>query len=239
MKSDGRRLKEKAHGLISACTLFQGLGEQQRAQLFDRIHLRDYDAGDTIFSMGDSGASLLAVVEGSVQITVPSPEGKEIILAIMHAGDVFGEISLLDGQERSADARAMTSCTLAILERRDVLRVFDGYPQAYFDVVQLLCQRLRRTTTQMAEVTLLDLPPRLARALLRVARAQVADPEATTPDVVTLSQRELGNIVGATRESVNKCLRVWQLNKIVEVQNAGIRILDQTALESLADLLDH
>lgn len=239
MKSDGRRLKEKAHGLISACTLFQGLGEQQRAQLFDRIHLRDYDAGDTIFSMGDSGASLLAVVEGSVQITVPSPEGKEIILAIMHAGDVFGEISLLDGQERSADARAMTSCTLAILERRDVLRVFDGYPQAYFDVVQLLCQRLRRTTTQMAEVTLLDLPPRLARALLRVARAQVADSEATTPDVVTLSQRELGNIVGATRESVNKCLRVWQLNKIVEVQTAGIRILDQTALESLADLLDH
>ena len=239
MKSDGRRLKEKAHGLISACTLFQGLGEQQRAQLFDRIHLRDYDAGDTIFSMGDSGASLMAVVEGSVQITVPSPEGKEIILAIMHAGDVFGEISLLDGQERSADARAMTSCTLAILERRDVLRVFDGYPQAYFDVVQLLCQRLRRTTTQMAEVTLLDLPPRLARALLRVARAQVADSEVTTPDVVTLSQRELGNIVGATRESVNKCLRVWQLNKIVEVQNAGIRILDQTALESLADLLDH
>jgi len=239
VKSDGRRLKEKAHGLISACTLFQGLGEQQRAQLFDRIHLRDYDAGDTIFSMGDSGASLMAVVEGSVQITVPSPEGKEIILAIMHAGDVFGEISLLDGQERSADARAMTSCTLAILERRDVLRVFDGYPQAYFDVVQLLCQRLRRTTTQMAEVTLLDLPPRLARALLRVARAQVADSEATTPDVVTLSQRELGNIVGATRESVNKCLRVWQLNKIVEVQTAGIRILDQTALESLADLLDH
>lgn len=239
MKSDGRRLKEKAHGLISACTLFQGLGEQQRAQLFDRIHLRDYDAGDTIFSMGDSGASLMAVVEGSVQITVPSPEGKEIILAIMHAGDVFGEISLLDGQERSADARAMTSCTLAILERRDVLRVFDGYPQAYFDVVQLLCQRLRRTTTQMAEVTLLDLPPRLARALLRVARAQVADSEVTTPDVVTLSQRELGNIVGATRESVNKCLRVWQLNKIVEVQTAGIRILDQTALESLADLLDH
>ncbi len=239
MKSDGRRLKEKAHGLISACTLFQGLGEQQRAQLFDRIHLRDYDAGDTIFSMGDSGASLMAVVEGSVQITVPSPEGKEIILAIMHAGDVFGEISLLDGQERSADARAMASCTLAILERRDVLRVFEGYPQAYFDVVQLLCQRLRRTTTQMAEVTLLDLPPRLARALLRVARAQVADSEATTPDVVTLSQRELGNIVGATRESVNKCLRVWQLNKIVEVQNAGIRILDQTALESLADLLDH
>ena len=239
MKSDSRHLKEKAHGLISACTLFHGLGEQQRAQLFDRIHLREYAAGDTIFSMGNSGASLMAVVEGSVQITVPSPEGKEIILAIMHAGDVFGEISLLDGQERSADARAMTACTLAILERRDVLRVFENYPQAYFDVVQLLCQRIRRTTTQMAEVTLLDLPPRLARALLRVASSPLSDPATRMPEVVTLSQRELGNIVGATRESVNKCLRIWQLNKIVEVQAAGIRILDQGALESLADLLDH
>ena len=120
-----------------------------------------------------------------------------------------------------------------------MLRVFENYPQAYFDVVQLLCQRIRRTTTQMAEVTLLDLPPRLARALLRVASSPLSDPATRMPEVVTLSQRELGNIVGATRESVNKCLRIWQLNKIVEVQAAGIRILDQGALESLADLLDH
>lgn len=238
MTPNDRRLREKAHSLIFACMLFRGLGEQQRAQLLDRIHLRKYGAGETIFSMGDSGANLMAVVEGSVQVGVPSPEGKEIILAIMHAGDVFGEIGLLDGQERSADARAMTACTLAILERRDVLRVFDGYPQAYFDVVQLLCQRIRRTTTQMAEVTLLDLPPRLARALLRAARAQQADEDAGARDRVKLSQRELGNIVGATRESVNKCLRIWQRSKIVAVQAAGIEILDQTALEALADLLD-
>jgi CRP-like cAMP-binding protein len=234
-----RRLREQAHKLISACTLFRGLGEQQRAQLLDRVCLRNYGAGETIFSMGDSGASLMAVVEGSVQIGVPSLEGKEIILAIMHAGDVFGEIGLLDGQERSADARAMAVCTLAILERRDVLRVFDGYPQAYFEVVQLLCQRIRRTTTQMAEVTLLDLPPRLARALLRVARAPHSDEEVKVLDRVKLSQRELGNIVGATRESVNKCLRNWQRSKIVEVQASGIRILDQAALEDLAEMLDH
>ena len=235
MQPSDRRLVEKARAAISSCALFRGLTPEQRAQLTERVRMRTYVAGDTIFSMGDPGPSLMAVVEGSVGIGVPSPEGKEIILAIMHVGDVFGEIGLLDGRERSADARAMEACTLAILERRDVLRVFEGCPQAYFEVVLLLCERIRRTTTQVAEVTLLDLPSRLARVLLRVACAQHAGEAVETLEPVKLSQRELGAIVGATRESVNKCLRNWQRSRIVEVQGSAIRILDLAALKSLTD----
>lgn len=221
---------------MSACALFRGLEEQHRAQLLARIRLRQYPAGETIFLMGDTGATLMAVVEGTVQISVPSPEGKEIMLTIMHPGDVFGEIGLLDGKERSADARAMSACTLAVLERRDVLPVFDESPRAYFEVVMLLCERIRRTTTQIAEVTLLDLPPRLARALLRAAAADQGT-AAHAQDQVKLSQRELGTIVGATRESVNKCLRIWQRAGIVEVKSTGIRIKDPAALMALAELL--
>lgn len=238
MQPSERRLIDKAREAISSCALFRGLGPEQRAQLTERVRLRTYGAGETIFSMGDPGASLMAVVEGSVSVGVPSPEGKEIILAIMHPGDVFGEIGLLDGRERSADARGMEACTLAVLERRDVLRVFEGCPQAYFEVVQLLCERIRRTTTQVAEVTLLDLPSRLARVLLRVATAQHAGAADAALDPVKLSQRELGAIVGATRESVNKCLRNWQRSRIVEVQGSAIRILDQVALKNLADLFE-
>jgi CRP-like cAMP-binding protein len=223
---------------MSACALFRGLSEQQRAQLFARIRLRHYAAGETIFLMGDTGVTLMAIVEGTVQISVPSPEGKEIMLTIMHPGEVFGEIGLLDGKERSADARAMSACVLAILERRDVLSVFDECPRAYFDVVALLCERIRRTTTQMAEVTLLDLPPRLARALLRAAAADQGNAvHGRIQDSVKLSQRELGTIVGATRESVNKCLRNWQRAGIVEVEPAGIRIKDPAALKALAEQL--
>lgn len=229
-------LMASAREVISNCALFRGLGPEQRLQLTERIHLRKYAAGHTIFSLGDSGASLMAVVEGSVGIRVLSPEGKEIIVAIMHAGDIFGEIGLLDGQERSADANAMTACTLAVVERRDVLHVFEGCPQAYFDVVQLLCQRIRRTTTQMAEVTLLDLPSRLARVLLRVAQTQHANEPNKPVNAVTLSQRELGAMVGATREAVNKCLSQWQRNQIVKVQGSGIAILNRRALENLSEL---
>jgi CRP/FNR family cyclic AMP-dependent transcriptional regulator len=232
---DARLLRE-AHRLIAACALFRGLGEAQRAKLLTRIRLRQYAAGETIFLMGDAGATLMAIIAGSVQISVPSPDGKEILLTIMQPGEIFGEIGLLDGKERSADARGMTTCSLAVLDRKDVLPLFEECPGAYSEVVMLLCDRIRRTTTQMAEVTLLDLPVRLAKALLRAAEGAAPGP---TPakDRVMLSQRALGKIVGATRESVNKCLRTWQRAGLIEVESTGIRIKDLAALQTLADVI--
>ena len=184
--------------------------------------------------MGDAGANLMAVVDGVVRISVPSPEGKEIVLAIMYPGDVFGEIGLLDGRERTADARSMAACAVAVLERRDVLLVFNQNPRAYYDVVTLLCERIRRTTTQMADVALLDVPARLAKALLRAVVTENFTRSDEATGQVRLSQRELGNIVGATRESVNKCIRSWQRDGIVEVRNALITIKNKHALETLA-----
>ncbi|MEZ5788215.1 MAG: Crp/Fnr family transcriptional regulator [Xanthobacteraceae bacterium] len=237
-EGEDARLLREAQRLISACVLFRGLGELQRAKLSTRTRVRHYAAGETIFLMGDAGATLMAVVAGSVQISVPSPDGKEILLAIMQPGEIFGEIGLLDGKERSADARAMGACSLAVLDRKDVLSLFEECPSAYSDVVMLLCDRIRRTTTQMAEVTLLDLPVRLAKALLRAAAAEGAASAGPghTNDRVILSQRALGKIVGATRESVNKCLRNWQRAGLVEVANGGIRITDLAALQALADV---
>lgn len=232
------RLLREAQRLIVGCALFRGLGEAQRTKLLTRIRLRQYAAGETIFLMGDAGATLMAVIAGSVQISVPSPDGKEILLTIMQPGEIFGEIGLLDGKERSADARAMAACSLAVLDRKEVVPLFDECPGAYSEVVTLLCERIRRTTTQMAEVTLLDLPVRLAKAVLRAAAAEgTASGKALPKDRVMLSQRALGKIVGATRESVNKCLRNWQRAGLVEVESTGIRIRDTAALQALADVI--
>lgn len=232
----GNELLREAQRLISACALFRGLGEAQRQKLLTRIRLRHFAAGETIFLMGDAGATLMAVIAGRVQISVPSPEGKEIVLTIMQPGEIFGEIGLLDGNERSADARAMTACSLAVIDRKDVLPLFEECPSAYSEVVLLLCERIRRTTTQMAEVALLDLPVRLAKALLRAAAAQGADAgSGSAKDLVLLSQRALGKIVGATRESVNKCLGNWQREGLIEVETTGIRIRNLAALKVLAD----
>jgi CRP-like cAMP-binding protein len=105
--------------------------------------------------MGSLGDSMMAVLTGNIRISVSSSEGKEIVLAIMQPDDFFGELALLDGKARSADAKAIADCSLAVLERRDVLAFFDRHPSAWLGLVQVLCRRLRATTERTAEVALL------------------------------------------------------------------------------------
>jgi len=166
-----------------------------------------------------------------VRISISSPEGKEIVLAVLRPGEVFGEITLLDGKERTADAYALTTCALAVLERRDVLEYLERQPKAWPRVVEVLCDRLRATDLQMAEVAMQQLPARLAKVLLRRTYVETLGRPA---DRVQVSQRELGNIVGAARESVNKCLSEWQRSGWVRIHRTTITISDRTSLEHVA-----
>src|SRR4051794_21343344 len=189
---------EDARRVLGECALFRDLSADERNELIARAHLRKFAPGDTVFLMGSPGDSMMAVLSGSVRISVPSSEGKEIVLAILQPGEVFGEIAVLDGKERSADAKATSeACALAILNRRDVMFFLDRYPGAWAALVQVLCERLRRTDQQFAEVALMQVPVRLAMALLRLS----ASPGTQKAPKINLSQRELGSMVAATRES--------------------------------------
>ena len=111
---------------------------------------------------------MMALLRGTVRISVPFSEGKELFLAIIHPGEIFGELAVLDGNERSAQATAETACTLAILDRKDVLSFFKRNPSAWPKLVRVLAQRLRRTDQAFAEVALQRLPTRLAKTILRI-----------------------------------------------------------------------
>jgi len=226
---------EDARRLLANCMLFRGLVENERDAVVARARLRHFAAGDTIFLMGSPGDSMMAVLTGQVRISVPSPEGREILLAIFQPGEVFGEIALLDGKERTADARALTACDLAILERRDVFAFLERKPNAWPRLVEVLCDRLRTTDQHIAEVALLQLPVRLAKALLRMADSEVHAAAGRASDTIQLSQRELGNIVGAARESVNKCLREWQRSGLVRIEGTSITISDRATLKDVAE----
>ena len=234
METVNRIELEEARRLLGECMLFRGLRAEERNSLVARAHVRKLPAGENIFMMDDAGDSMMAVLTGSVRISVPSPEGKEIVLAILHAGEVFGEIAVLDGKGRTADARALTECSLAVLDRREVLSFFERHPQSWLRLVEVLCERLRVTDQHIAEVALLELPARLAKAMLRVSAAE-PDAKGRAAPQVALSQRELGNIVGASRESVNKCLSDWQRRGIVKIEEIFIRISNPAALEKLAE----
>jgi CRP/FNR family cyclic AMP-dependent transcriptional regulator len=231
----GASTQEEARRLLAACTLFRDLSADERKSLVARARVRTLSIGDTVFLMGSLGDSMMAVLKGNVRISYPSPEGKEILLATMQPGDFFGEIALLDGKARSADATAITACSLAVLERRDVLDFLERHPHAWLGLVQVLCRRLRTTTEQTAEVALLDLPGRLAKTLLRLAGVDQDGQPANSALQISLSQRELGNIVGATRESINKCLREWQRNGVIKTENNLITIKNRVALKKLAE----
>jgi CRP/FNR family transcriptional regulator, cyclic AMP receptor protein len=232
-----RTATEEACRLLGECFLFRELDAEERNVLFARVRVRNYAAGETIFLMGSAGDSMMAVLSGNVRISVPSPDGKEIVLAILQSREVFGEIALLDGKERTADARAMSACSLAILERREVLSFLERYPHVWPKLVAVLCSRLRNTDQHIAELALLELPARLAKALLRFGHAEGQANNRRSLQI-QLSQRELGNICGATRESINKCLRGWQRRGIGQSEESLVTVANLTALEELAELAE-
>src|SRR6266516_7591086 len=223
---------EDARRQRASCVLFRGLVAGERDALVSRARMRQFAASEPIFLMGLPGTSMMAVLNGSVRISIPSHEGREIVLAMLQPGEVFGEIAVLDGKERTADAHAMTACTLAVVDRRDVLEFLVWHPNVWHRVVEVLCDRLRATNRQMAEVAMQQLPVRLAKVLLRMTYVEALSRPA---DRVRVSQRELGNIVGAARESVNKCLSEWQRSGWVHIERTSVTISDRTVLEQVAN----
>ena len=235
--SHGRQIVlTEAHRLLDNCVLFSSLSPDERAAISARARIRTYNAGERVFAIDSPGDQMMALLQGTVRISVPFSEGKELLLAIIHPGEIFGELAVLDGNERSADATAETACTLAILDRKDVLSFFERNPSAWPKLVRVLAQRLRRTDQAFAEVALQQLPIRLAKTILRILN-QETNSEVARTFKIRFSQRELANMVGGTRESVNKCLRIWQKrDRIVKVSQGSIIVTNRRAFERLAEV---
>jgi len=223
-----------AHRLLGDCVLFSGLSAEERAAIAAQARIRTFKAGETVFNLGSPGDYMMALLSGTIRISVPSPDGKELVLTLIQPGEVFGELAVLDGKERSADAIAENECTLAMLYRHDVLSFFQRNPSAWLKLVEVLCQRLRRTDQVFAEVALLQLPVRLAKMMLRLLESPDSS-AAAKAGKIGFSQRELANMVGGTRESVNRCLRNWQRSGIVQISEGTIVVMNQDALEDMAE----
>lgn len=225
--------------LLAACQLFAAIGEAAQRELARRAYRRRFCAGEQIFSIGAPGQSMMAVCSGTVRINFPSTTGKEIILTDLAPGEIFGEISLLDGNERSANAVSLTASELLILERRDILPLLEQNPKIGIKLLQVLCGRLRRANELMADIAFYDLPTRLAKQVLRLAASQPnergAGGQNSEPYRLSCSQVELANMIGASRENVNRCLKDWQRRGIVNLEEGRISLTMPAMLEKLAE----
>jgi CRP/FNR family transcriptional regulator, cyclic AMP receptor protein len=187
--------------------------------------------GASICSKGDPGTSLVAVISGTVKISVSSPDGRNAILNLIGAGEIFGEMSVLDGQARSADATANTNCEIFTIDRREFLPFVRSQPELAMKFIELLCTRLRWTSDQVEQVILQNLPGRLASALIRLTEKHKAEPKGRT---IAITQQEISEMVGMTRESINKQLRVWAERKWVRLEHGAIVVLNAEELQALA-----
>jgi CRP-like cAMP-binding protein len=195
------------------------------------IKQRSLPRGTVIFAKGEPGTGMMSVLAGAVKISVVSEDGREVVLSVMREGDIFGEMALLDGHPRSADATAVTDCELMMIERRDFIPFLRSHPDLTTQIIQILCSRLRHTNEQVQDVTFLDLPTRLAKTLLRLS----ADAErAGSAPTLAITQREISQIVGRSRESTNRQLRSWAKHGLIRLERGAVVVLHREKLTEVA-----
>lgn len=228
--ADGHTIAPDRKAILREHSLFSGLPAEIIDRLCAHAIAKDVRAGATIFSKGEPGQSMFAVLHGSVKICAPSADGKDAVFNFIGEGGIFGEIALLDGHPRTADAIAATSCELLMIDRRDFLPLLRSYPELAVRIIDVLCARLRQTSEQVEDIVFLDLPHRLAKALLRLSGDKGA-----AGGKIAITQQEVGDVIGMSRESTNRQLRDWERRKWIKLERGGIVILAPAALKMLAE----
>ncbi len=189
-------------------------------------HERPMARGEVLFRRGDAGGSMMAVLRGEVHVTIGSPDGRQHLLRRLGPGEVFGEIALLDGRPRTADATAGVPGRLLVLERAGLQACLAREPAMAMGLVEVLCDRLRSTSVQLETQLFQDAAVRLAGTLLALAAGRPGGS-------VDVTQEVLGSMIGATRESVNKRLRLWQRQGWVALRPGRVTLRDAAALATL------
>ena len=221
--------------ILAGHFLLRHLRPQELSSLAASAILARHRAQATIFQKGDPGGSMMAVVSGRVKICTYSADGKELVLNIIDRGGLFGEIAVLDGQPRSADAVAIEDSELLVLERNRLMPFLTANPEIATRLIAVLCQRLRQTSEALEDALLRDAPSRVARGLLRLAGIFGKNEAGGLRLDIKLSQQQIGNLIGISRESTNKYIVEWTRAGWVAVNNGFITISDREALESLSE----
>ncbi len=212
---------------------FQNMLPHELDELIAGSSERRAPRGTTIFTKGDPGTSMMVVLVGHVRVGTISRDGREVTLNVIGPGEIFGEFALLDGKPRSADAVASDDTTLMVIERAHFLPFLLRHEGLVERLLVVLCDRLRKTSVALEEVSLFDLPARLALRLVKLAEDYGAATAEGVRITLKLSQRDLSTLVASSRESVNKQLRVWRESGLVEMRDGHLLLRDVEALRGL------
>jgi CRP/FNR family transcriptional regulator, cyclic AMP receptor protein len=218
--------------LLRNSPLFRGLPAATLERIESLATRRVYAKDQVVFQQGERGEALFGVSSGRVLIAADGPNGKQISLNVMEPGDVFGEIALLDNGPRSASAISIAPSQLVVIGRRPFQALIEREPALATQLLQLLCRRLRWTTDLIEESALLSVPAQLARRLGTLAR--ISGTRGGDGLELQISQADLGQFLGLSRQSVNQHLKQMQRDGIVKLARSRIVITNLRALQALA-----
>ncbi|HEX6815287.1 MAG TPA: Crp/Fnr family transcriptional regulator [Gemmatimonadaceae bacterium] len=218
-------------GFLASVPLLSGLDPAELARFADMTRERSYPKGSVILFEDDPGDSLFLVKNGRVKVVLIGEDGREVILGILTVGDHFGELSLIDGNPRSAHVIAMDDAQLIVLRREDFRRRVEESPRVAWALLVEISRRLRRADEQIGSLVLLDVDGRIARLLLDAA----AESGGQTIEK-RLTHQTIAQMIGASRETVSRAMREFQDNGLISVQRRQISIANRAGLERLAQL---
>ena len=231
-----RRLVIDERSLVASIPLFAQLSAPELDALLDIAVTRRLAPRELLFRKGDPGSELYGILEGSLRATTPSAHGKEITFSVMGPGEIFGEIALLDGQPRSATIEAVEEARVIAIGREDFLAFMQRQPSVGLRLMAVLAGRVRRVSELIEDILFMNVPSRLAKRLLALGRLFGRRvPDGVRIDM-KLSAADLGDLIGASGESVARQLELWSSQRVVAVRGDEIVLLRPDLLESYAEL---
>ena len=216
--------------IVRRAPLFTALDDAAAAALRASMETVRLPKGSTLFSEGDDGEHLYVIVEGKLKLGTSSGDGRENLLSILGPGEMFGELSLFDAGPRTSTATAVTDVRLLSLGHKQVIPWITAHPQVALDLLERLAQRLRRTNEVVGDLVFSDVPGRVAKALLDLGErfGKVTDEGLYVHH--DLTQEELAQLVGASRETVNKALADFASRNWIRLDGRAVLIIDTERL---------
>lgn len=226
----GKSMDSKLGDVLDNDPWLLTLPEIERTSILSEIRIKRFSSGQILIRKGDDGGNLFRLLSGRVKAGATSYSGGEITFAILQPGEWFGEISLLDGRERTHDSTIIEDAELAIVPKDAINRLCRQYPQIYQAVVQLVCNHCRQAYAAIDAFLLFTPEQRLASRLLQLNQAT------NSSALIKIKQQELSGLVGVSRQSINKILKKWEALGWISLAYNSVKI---NASEELSELTQH
>lgn len=212
--------------LLQSVSIFWDLNKDELGHIADKMVAKHFENGNYIFLEDSEGEQCFFVLEGSVKVTRLSKDGREVILAMLNEGEFFGEMSLLDGESRSANVIALEKTKVLTLDRNDFIAVVNDYPQIAVQLLKELARRLRKSDRQIASLSLSDAEKRIALCIIRFADEQGVIQNGKVSIPKTPIQQDIANMAGTSRETVSRALGLLEKEDLIERNGRELIILD-------------